>query len=276
MGIKEGMQEIIARGVQSVPEGYLKDGLIHCPDCHTPRQTVITNPFTGKEATVGCVCKCRHERMQREEAEKREKERRARIRRARLASFEESDCAGMTFEADDGQSPDLSRQMRNYAANFARFKENGQGLLLFGDVGTGKTFYSAAIANALIDDGYTVLMTNFPTLIAKMQRDAFKTDWPKILSEYDLLILDDLGVERSSEYMQEQVYAIVDARYRAKRPVLVSTNLTAQQLAQPGDVMKARIYGRLLERCLPIKVDGPNRRRQNAPYDEMRAILNGS
>lgn len=276
MGLSEGMQEIIAAGVRNVPEGYEKDGLIHCPECHTPRQTRITNPFTGKEAVVGCVCKCRHEQMQREEAAKREQEKRARIQRARMDSFEESDCASMTFENDDGQNPELSKQMRNYAANFARFKENGQGLVLFGDVGTGKTFYSACIANALIDEGYTVLMTNFPTLIAKMQRDAFKTDFVKLLAAYDLLILDDLGVERSSEYMQEQVYGIVDARYRAKRPILVSTNLTAQELVKPGDVMKARIYGRLLERCLPIRVEGPNRRKQNAPYDEMRAILNGS
>ena len=276
MGMAEGMKEIIAAGVRNVPDGYEKDGLIHCPDCHTPRQTRITNPFTGKEAVVGCVCKCRHDQMQREEAAKREQEKRARMKRARMESFEESDCASMTFEADDGQSPELSKQMRNYAANFARFKENGQGLVLLGDVGTGKTFYSACIANALIDDGYTVLMTNFPTLIDRMQRDQFKTDFVKLLVGYDLLIVDDLGVERGTEYVAERVYQIVDARYRAKKPTLVSTNLTAQELVKPGDVMKARIYGRLLERCLPIRVEGPNRRKQNAPYDEMRAILNGS
>ena len=276
MGIAEGFQEIIAAGVRNVPEGYVKDGLIHCPECHTPRQTRITNPITGKEAVVGCVCRCIRDRAIREEEAKREAERRARIQRVRLGSFEESDCADMIFEADDGQNADLSKQMRNYAANFERFRERGRGLLLFGDVGTGKTFYSACIANALIDEGYTVLMTNFPTLIAKIQRDAFKTDYVKLLTEYDLLILDDLGVERSSEYMQEQVYAIVDARYRAKKPVIVSTNLTAQQLQKPSDVMRARIYGRLLERCLPIRVEGANRRKQNAAYDEMRAILNGS
>lgn len=267
---------IIEKGVRNVPEGYEKDGLIHCPECHTPRQTVITNPFTGEEAVVGCVCKCQQDAMRAEERRQREKERKARLRQLRLDSFEESDCASMTFENDDLKAPELSKRMRAYAEHFATFKAKGQGLILFGDVGTGKTFYSACIANRLIDDGYTVLMTNFPSLIARIQRDQFKdTDYSKLLNVYDLLIVDDLGVERSSEYMQEQVYNIVDARYRAKKPLLISTNLTADELKHPKDVMAARIYGRILERCLPIKVDGADRRKRNTCYKEMQAILNG-
>lgn len=276
MSITEGIKNIIEAGVRNVPDGYEKDGLIHCPECHTPRQTVIKNPFTGKEAKVGCVCRCQAERMKAEEDRFRENERRTRLRRARMESFEESDCSEMTFENDDMQNAVLSRQMRNYAAHFETFREKGQGVIMFGDVGTGKTFYSACIANQLIDDGYSVLMTNFPSLIAKIQRDQFKsTDYAKLLASYDLLIVDDLGVERSSEYMQEQVYSIIDARYRAKKPILVSTNLTADELKHPKDVMAARIYGRILERCLPIKVEGANRRKQNTCYKEMLGILNG-
>lgn len=276
MNIAEGISGIIEKGVRNIPEGYEKDGLIHCPECHTPRQTIIEHPFTGEEKKVGCVCKCQQERMRAEEAERREVERRARLRKARIASFEQSDCAEMTFDNDDMQNAEISRKMRSYAAHFPTFRDKGQGLLLFGDVGTGKTYFSACIANKLIDDGYNVLMTNFPTLVARIQRDQFKeTDYSKLLTEYDLLIVDDLGVERSSEYMQEQVYGIVDARYRARKPILVSTNLTAEELKHPKDVMAARIYGRILERCLPVRVDGANRRKQNTCYKEMQAILNG-
>ena len=147
--------------------------------------------------------------------------------------------------------------------------------MLFGGVGAGKTFYSACIANRLIDEGFDVFMTNFPSLVAKMQRDTFgSTDYLKLLTRYDLLIVDDLGVERSTEYMQEQVYSIIDARYRARRPIIVSTNLTAQELRQPDNVMAARIYGRILERCLPIRFEGKDRRKQNTCYQEMQAILN--
>lgn len=276
MSIAEGINEIIRQGVSNIPDGYEKDGLIYCPNCHTPRQTVVTHPFTGKEAVVGCVCKCQADAMKAEEERFRDKERMARLRRARIESFEESDCSEMTFEADDMQNPKLSNQMRNYASHFETFRGKGQGILMFGDVGTGKTFYAACIANQLIEDGYAVLMTNFPSLIARMQKDQFKSvDHVKLLSGYDLLIVDDLGVERSSEYMQEQVYSIIDARYRAKRPIIITTNLTAEELKNPKDVMTARIYGRILERCLPVMVGGANRRKQNTAYREMLEVLNG-
>lgn len=255
--------------------GYEKDGILHCKECDTPLQTRITHPFTGKETVVGCMCRCRTERLEAEERRRRKEERRARLRRVRLGSFEDSDCASMRFDADDRKQPTLMRQMKGYADHFETFREKGQGLLLFGDVGTGKTFASACIANQLIDEGHSVLMVSFPRLIAKIQREAFgKTDYIEKVAKYDLLIVDDLGVERSTEYMQEQVWAIVDARYRAKKPMVVSTNLTAEQLKHPEDVMAARIYGRILERCLPIRFEGQDRRKQNASYKEMLEILN--
>lgn len=271
----DGINSIIERGAANVPEGVMKDGLIHCPDCMTPRQTVITHPFTGEERVVGCLCKCQKERMEREDAERRVNERIERMRRYRLSSFDNSDCAAMKFCNDDGKTPELSKKMLNYSKRFSTFKDKGQGLLLFGDVGTGKTFYSACIANFLLDSGYTVMMTDFPSLVARIQRDAYTEDHVSKLASYDLLIIDDLGVERGSEYMQEQVYTIVNARYKAKRPMVISTNLTAEELKHPKNVMAARIYGRILERCLPVKFDGPDRRKQNTCYGEMLGILEG-
>lgn len=256
--------------------GYMKDGLLYCEKCNTPLQTRITHPFTGKETVVGCVCKCKAAKIETEEQRRKQEERKARLERVRLGSFEDSDCASMRFSADDGKQPQLMRQLKRYADHFPTFKGKGQGLLLFGDVGTGKTFASACVANQLIEEGQSVLMVSFPRLIAKIQKDAYgKTDYISQIAKYDLLIVDDLGVERSTEYMQEQVWAIVDARYRAKKPMIVSTNLTAEQLKHPENVMAARIYGRILERCLPIRFEGQDRRKQNACYDEMRAILMG-
>lgn len=254
---------------------YTENDLLYCGKCHTPKQTIITHPFTGKEVKVNCVCKCEKERMECEEQELRAKERRAAIERKRFGSFEDSDYLKYTFDKDDGKQPDLLKQMKNYAKHFHTFREKGQGLLLFGDVGTGKTFYSACIANALIDDSYKVLMTNFPSLIAKIQAEAFNEDLTSRLNRYDLLIVDDLGVERSTEYMQEHVYNIVDSRYRAGKPIIASTNLTSQELKNPKDVMAARIYGRILEKCLPIKFTGPDKRKQNTCYKEMTELLNG-
>lgn len=254
---------------------YTADGLLHCGKCNTPKQTVITHPFTGEETKVNCICKCQKEQMEREEKEQREREIKRARERKRYSSFEDSDYLSCTFESDDGQQPEKLKQMRNYAKHFQTFREKGQGLLLFGDVGTGKTFYSACIANELIDNGYKVLMTNFPSLIAKIQAEAFNEDLSSKLNRYDLLIVDDLGVERSTEYMQEHVYNIVDGRYRAGKPIIVSTNLTSEELKHPKNVMAARIYGRILEKCLPIKFTGPDKRKQNTCYKEMAELLNG-
>ena len=89
------------------------------------------------------------------------------------------------------------------------------GLLLFGDVGTGKSFLAGCIANALLEQNMPVLMTNFPTILNRMTGlfGSDRADFLANLNAYDLLILDDLGAERGTEYALEQVFAVIDARY---------------------------------------------------------------
>jgi len=73
-----------------------------------------------------------------------------------------------------------------------------------------------------------------------------------------LLILDDFGMERGTEYGLEQVYNVIDSRYRSRRPLIVTTNLSLQDLQHPQDTAHARIYDRLLEMCAPIRFSGEN------------------
>ena len=82
------------------------------------------------------------------------------------------------------------------------------------------------------------------------------------LNRYSLLVLDDLGAERSTEYMQEIVYNIVDWRYRSGKPMIVTTNLTGEQMKATDNIQLQRIYDRIFERCLPIEVNGQSRRKQ--------------
>ncbi len=82
--------------------------------------------------------------------------------------------------------------------------------------------------------------------------------------EYDLLIIDDLGVERSTEYAMEQMFFVIDSRYRSRRPMIITTNLKLAELKNPPDLAHARIYDRILERCAPILFAGKNFREENA------------
>ena len=106
-------------------------------------------------------------------------------------------------------------------------KKSCIGLLLWGDVGTGKTFIAACIANALIEQGVAVLMTNFSKILNQLSA-TFNEDRNKYIENmngYSLLIIDDLGIERNSEFALEQVFNVIDSRYRSKKPLIVTTNL---------------------------------------------------
>ena len=152
------------------------------------------------------------------------------------------------------------------------FKKN-IGLLLFGDVGTGKSFLAGCIANSLLDQDIPVLMTNFPTILARLSGTfgAERADFLASLGDYDLLIIDDLGVERGTEYALEQMFSIIDSRYRSGKPLIVTTNLKLDEIKHPPDLAHARIYDRILERCAPILFAGKNFREDNAASTKVAA-----
>ena len=232
--------------------------------------------FLGRKITMKRACRCQREERERQENERLQREQSYKREKARNYCFSEyQDYRSCTFEADDMQEPNLSRQMKNYASKFDVFLKEGNGLLFCGNIGAGKTFYSACIANRLIDDGYSVMFSNFVTMIQRIQGETFKG--LPIMDEIrrcDLLIIDDLGVERDTEFMREHVFNIIDTRYRMGKPIIVSTNLTGEQLKNPKDVTSSRIYSRIMERCLPIVFNGPNRRKRKANYQEMLEALN--
>ena len=118
------------------------------------------------------------------------------------------------------------------------------------------------MVNALIDAGYPCLMTNFARVLNTLWGTEKKQDYIDNLNSFQLLVLDDLGAERRSEYSQEQVFNVIDARYRAKLPLIITTNLEIDEIKNPKDIGNARIYDRILEMCHPIRVTGQNRRRQ--------------
>ena len=105
-------------------------------------------------------------------------------------------------------------------------------------------------------------MTNFALILNDLAATfEGKNEYISNLCRYPLLILDDFGMERGTEYGLEQVYNVIDSRYRSGKPLIVTTNLTLTELQNPQDTPHARIYDRLLEMCAPVCFSGENFRR---------------
>ena len=136
------------------------------------------------------------------------------------------------------------------------------GLLLWGGVGTGKSFLAGCIANALMEQEVPARMTNFARILNGSLSG--RNDVVDKLCRYPLLIIDDFGMERGTEYALEQIYNIVDSRYRNRKPLIVTTNLTLDEIRHPQDTAHARIFDRLLEMCVPISCIGVSLRKENA------------
>ena len=131
------------------------------------------------------------------------------------------------------------------------------GLLLWGGVGTGKSFLAGCIANALMEQEVPVCMTNFAHALNELNNSfSGRNEVVDRLCRYPLLIIDDFGME--------QIYNIIDSRYRSRKPLIVTTNLTLDEIRHPQDTAHARIYDRLLEMCVPISCIGVSLRKENA------------
>ena len=266
VNVVEELAKSAKEAIPVVDGDYEQDGILYCGQCHTPKQVRI-NVF-GREMKPMCLCKCASEKLDAEEEENRKHQQSEELRRMRKVGFPDADMANWTFDKDDMSNPQLSTLARKYVENFKTMKEDHKGLLLFGKVGTGKTFASACIANALIDQGRPCLVTNFARLVNEIQSmyDG-KQEYIDNLADFELLVIDDLASERDTEYMNETVMNIIDSRYRSGLPLIVTTNLTADELKNPADVRKQRIYSRLFQMCIPYEVKGVDRRKEALKND---------
>ena len=221
-------------------------------------------------------CQCQQEEYEKQEAERKRLEFLEQVSRLKANGLQDKALREYTFANDEGYNPEIQKA-HDYVAHWREMKAKSIGLLLWGDVGTGKSFFAGCIANALLEQGIPVLMTNFSRILnslSGMYSDE-KNQFIDSLNKYSLLIIDDLGIERSTEFALEQVFNVIDSRYRSKLPLIVPTNMTLDELKSPQDLARSRIYDRVLERCVPLKINNQNIRQRNAAENmkEARKIL---
>lgn len=237
-----------------------EDGLLMCGKCHTQKECVLPRN-DGTTRTVHCACDCSVARNKREENEKRKRDRMQYLDSMRRTGFPDAEMREWTFDKSDHSDQRNENIARKYVENFNAMREQGTGLLLCGQVGTGKSFLAAAIANELISQGTPCLMTNFSRLISRIS-EKFGGDQKYLdnLNRFDLLIIDDLGTERDSDFTWEKVSNVIDSRYRAGLPLIVTTNLSMKELSDPSDIRRQRVFSRLREMCIFLEVKGADRR----------------
>lgn len=154
---------------------------------------------------------------------------------------------------------------RFYVESWETMQAENIGYLFWGGVGTGKSYLAACIANALMEKEVAVRMTNFATILNDLAASfEGRNEYISRLCSYPLLILDDFGMERGTEYGLEQVYSVIDSRYRSGKPLIATTNLTLEELQHPQDTPHARIYDRLTSMCAPVRFTGSNFRKETA------------
>lgn len=249
--------EILIEGVRYSfdPETeYMKDGHAYCKTCHERKDGEVKSLMDMKFIFKN-NCKCDRERFEKQKQREKEQE----IERLKRSCFISMSQWAYTFDNYKGEKDKSYIIAKNYVKEYEQMKKENIGLLFCGTVGSGKTYLACCIANALVEEYMIrVKIRNFAQIINDLQKSGFdldKNEYIESLTNVSVLILDDLGIERDTSYAKEQVYNIVNSRYLKQKPTIFTTNLPYEKIQNSDDgVEYERIYSRIIEMCIPVKV----------------------
>lgn len=256
-----------------------------CKSCQGRQEMIVE--VLGTKIKVGVLCKCQAEKYEKEKELEAKKEAMLKLERLRKHSLMDNkfkNCNFENFEIDE-QNKSYFNMAKNYVSNFHKIKEENMGLMFYGSPGTGKTYLAFCIANELIENLTPVIAISSIGLLNKIKETYKKFgnegeyEIINSLKNASLLILDDLGAESNTEWAKEKIYEIIDSRYRDGKPIIITTNLTTNQLKNKlasGDGVY-RTYDRIVEMCTQIEVKGKARRFDAGQdkQDRLRELLKG-
>lgn len=272
-----GVLPISESGAERLAEGdhIGEDGLVYCGKCGSRKQLRVK--FGDKTHVVRCVCKCESKELEEKKRQEEYEEQMRRINRLKEASMMDKKYREVTFDKCEvrEENKKVFEMAKKYADRFQDMYKKNQGLLLYGPVGTGKSFTAACIGNYLLNNAKPVIMTSFVKILQDIWENDREAEYITILNSASLLIIDDLGTERETDYALEKVYNIIDSRVRANKPMIITSNLELNDMMECEDIRKKRIYDRILECCYPMYVGGKSFRMMKAAqrFDEMKDFL---
>lgn len=212
------------------------------------------------ERPVATSCRCRDARIRKLRTESL---RTSIPRKYREVSFDRAPLPSIAAAA-----PAQVRAVRQYVRDLEENLRKGRGLWLYGTVGTGKTTLAMLVSKHALDAGHSVAIYSLPRLLSEIRTtydddsDRSYTVLQDRLAEVDLLHIDDVGAEKTSDWVLEQLYSIINARYEEERSVVITTNLEREDLA--GQIHE-RTVSRLEEMCEVLPLYGADARQQR--YD---------
>ena len=266
MELNEKLNEMLNEESNEEPKDYRdEEDLLCCGKCHTRKECIVMWPLMdGTDRKVPrampIACKCQQERMNKEAAEREEREHRDTVARLKGICFKSPSRYEQTFDKADMIEPKNLELARQFVDDWETVKKKKGGLLFWGDVGTGKSFTAACIANALMEQEVKVLMCNIGDFMDSSFGD--REELYKDLTRYDLIIFDDFGMERSTDYGLEIVFRVIDTRCESGKPTIITTNLSLKELQNPREREHKRIYDRVLQMCpTPVSFGGESKRK---------------
>lgn len=247
--------------------------ITRCDICHDPTQKDIE--ILGVMRRVPVVCRCCFEASEHEKKESEQQDLKRRLEKFKAYSlmdnrFEISSFENWSHRQDNYDDYVLGKK---YCESWETVYANNHGLLFYGKAGSGKTYLSFSIANALYKQGKAVVAISISKLLSII-KDSFdkhggygETEVLNTVNDASLLILDDLGVEYKTLWSYEKLYTIIDTRYRAGKPTIITTNLTLDALRKNLATIdlrlgltdpSERVFSRVTEMCTFHEIKGAN------------------
>jgi DNA replication protein DnaC len=210
---------------------------------------------------VARPCECREQRLRRSKSRG-------------VASVIPAKYRGVSFDRPPvTELPDTAvQEVRRYVRDLDEKLAAGRGLWFMGSVGTGKTTLAMLVSKITLEEGHSVAIYSMPKLLARIRRtyealpgeDSYLAFFERLAS-VELLHLDDLGAEKQTDWVLEQLYALVNERYEAKRSIMFTTNVESAdfegRLKEVESQIGPRTFSRLVEMCGdPIMLFGDDHR----------------